>query len=46
MEFTTILVNGLTNDEPFSVRMMRKIERPIRKSLNKKGILVKGEYYE
>jgi len=46
MGFTTILVNGLSELEPFHTRVIRKFERKIIKKLNKKGILFKGEYYE
>lgn len=46
MNFTTILVNGICEDEPFHTRIIRSFEKIIIKSLNKKGILFKGEYYE
>jgi len=46
MGFTTILVNGISEDEPFHTRLIRKIEKKIIKRLNNKGILFKGEYYE
>ena len=46
MKFTTILVNGICEDEPFHTRVIRSVENIIIKSLNKKGILFKGEYYE
>lgn len=46
MNFTTILVNGISEEEPFFTRAERYIERKIIKKLNKKGILFKGEYYE
>lgn len=46
MNFTTILVNGISEDEPFHTRIIRNIESFIIKGLNKKGILFKGEYYE
>lgn len=46
MNFTTILVNGVSEDEPFYTRLMRYFERKIIKKLNDKGILFKGEYYE
>jgi len=46
MNFTTILVNGISEDEPFHTRIIRNIEKHIIKRLNKKGILFKGEYYE
>ena len=46
MGFTTILVNGISEDEPFMTSLVRSIESHIIKKLNKKGILFKGEYYE
>jgi len=46
MGFTTILVNGISEEEPFHTRVIRSIESKIIKKLNKKGILFKGEYYE
>lgn len=46
MNFTTILVNGISEDEPFHTRIVRSIEKRIIKKLNEKGILFKGEYYE
>ena len=46
MNFTTILVNPISEEEPFLVRIARHFERKIIKKLNKKGILFKGEYYE
>lgn len=46
MNFTTILVNGISEEEPFHTRIIRFFERKIIKSINKKGILFKGEYYE
>lgn len=46
MGLTTILVNSVSEDEPFRVRLQRKIEKRIIKRLNKKGILFKGVYYE
>ncbi len=46
MNFTTILVNAISEEEPFHVRIARSIEKKIIKSLNKKGILFKGEYYD
>ncbi len=46
MNFTTILVNPISEEEPSHVRFMRIFERKIIKKLNKKGILFKGEYYE
>ena len=46
MNFTTILVNGISETEPFHTRVSRFFEKGIIKKLNKKGILFKGEYYE
>lgn len=46
MNFTTILVNGISENEPFHTRIIRYFERKIIKKLNKKGILFKGKYYE
>lgn len=46
MGFTTILVNAISEEEPFHTRVIRSIESKIIKKLNKKGILFKGEYYE
>lgn len=46
MNFTTILVNGISEEEPFHTRVIRYFERKIIKKINKKGILFKGEYYE
>ena len=46
MNFSTILVNPISEEEPFHVRLVRIFERKIIKKLNKKGILFKGEYYE
>ena len=46
MNFTTILVNPISEEEPAHVRFMRVFERKIIKKLNKKGILFKGKYYE
>lgn len=46
MGFTTILVNGISEEEPFTTRVIRSLEKNIIKKLNKKGILFKGEYYE
>jgi len=46
MDFTTILVNGVSEDEPFKRRILSYFESKIIKNLNKKGILFKGEYYE
>ncbi len=46
MNFTTILVNGISENEPFHTRFLRYFEKKIIKKLNKKGILFKGKYYE
>ncbi len=46
MNFTTILVNAISEDEPLATRINRHFERKIIKKLNKKGILFKGKYYE
>ena len=46
MNFTTILVNSISEVKPFINRFIRYIEKKIIKKLNKKGILFKGEYYE
>ena len=46
MNFTTILVNPISEHEPFHVCTLRIFERKIIKRLNNKGILFKGEYYE
>ena len=46
MNFTTILVNSISEDEPFMMGIVRKLDKKIIKKLNKKGILYKGKYYE
>ena len=46
MNFTTILVNSISEYEPLGVRIIRLFERKIIKKFNKKGLLIKGEYYE
>ena len=46
MKFTTILVNNISEEEPFYDRVLRKIEKKIIKKLNKKELLIKGKYYE
>ena len=46
MNFTTILVNSISENEPFHTRFCRFFERKIIKKFNKKGLLIKGEYYE
>ena len=46
MNFTTILVNSISENEPFHVRIFRHFEKKIIKKFNKKGLLIKGNYYE
>ncbi len=46
MEFTTILVNSVSEDMPIHVRILKRIDNYIIKKLNKKDILTKGKYYE
>ncbi len=46
MGFTTILVNSISEDEPFYMHFIKKIDQYIIKKFNKKGLLIKGEYYE
>ena len=46
MGFTTILVNRLNSVEPLPTRINRHFEKKILNSLNKKGILEAGKYYE
>ena len=46
MNFTTILVNSISEREPLSTRFIRIFEKFIIKSLNKKSIAIKGNYYE
>jgi len=46
MNFTTILVNGISEEEPFHTRVIRTLENFIYRKFQKKGILKKGEYYE
>ncbi len=46
MNFTTILVNSISESEPFSTRILRILEKIIIKSLNKKDLVIKGKYYE
>ena len=46
MNFTTILVNSISESEPFSTRILRIFEKIIIKSLNKKDLVIKGKYYE
>ncbi len=42
----SILVNPTGAFEPFTTKFNRFFERIILKKLNKKGVLIKGEYYE
>ncbi len=46
MNFTTILVNSVSESEPFLNRIVRHFDRSIIKRFNKRGLLIKGEYYE
>lgn len=46
MGFTTILVNSISDSEPFGGKLSKMFERKILKKFNKKGLLIKGEYYE
>ena len=46
MNFTTILVNNISDEEPFHTRVSRYFERRIIKKFNKQGLLIKGKYYE
>ncbi len=46
MGFTTILVNAISENEPFHTRVERYLESKIIKRLNKQDILIKGNYYE
>ena len=46
MNFTTILVNRISEYEPFRDRVLRHFEKKIIKKFNKKGLLIKGKYYE
>lgn len=46
MNFTTILVNSISYEEDFFMKIVKKIDNHIYKKLNKKDILVKGRYYE
>ena len=46
MGFTTILVNKMSIEEPFYVKMLRKIDNKILNKLSKKEILIIGKYYE
>ena len=46
MGFTSILVNKMSIEEPFYVKMLRKIDNKILNKLSKKEILIIGKYYE
>ena len=46
MGFTSVFVNRLNDNEPVKTKVNRHFEKKILKKLNKKGILVKGNYYE
>ena len=46
MGFTTILVNSISLEEPFSIKILRKIDNRIFKKLSRKELLIKGKYYE
>ncbi len=46
MNFTTILVNSISEREPFSTRILHIFEKYVLKYLNKKELVVKGKYYE
>ena len=46
MNFTTILVNSISENEPFITRLIKIIDNRIRKKLNKKELVVRGKYYE
>lgn len=43
---TTILVNRIGPIEPITTRFNRIWERKLLKKFNKKGVLIKGEYYD
>ena len=43
---TTILVNRIGPVEPITTRFNRIWERKLLKKFNKKGVLIKGEYYD
>ncbi len=45
-QMLSILVNSVGSEEPINTKFNRFWERLVLKSLNKKGILFKGEYYE
>lgn len=47
MNFTTILVNSKSTEEPFYMSIIRHYENKVIKKLNKRGYeLVKGKYHE
>lgn len=46
MGLTTILVNSIGPVEPITTKFNRIWERKIIKNFNKKGFLIKGEYYD
>jgi len=46
MGFTSVFVNQISNNEAFSTKINRKIEKIIMKKLIKKGLFTIGEYYE
>ncbi len=46
MGMYTIFVNAISSIAPFTTKVSRKIENKIIKHYNKRGILIKGEYYE
>lgn len=46
MDLTSILVNPLAKYETIPTRINRAFERIILKKLKRRGVLVKGEYYE
>ena len=47
MNFTTILVNSKSTEEPFYMSFIRHYENKVIKKLNKRGYeLVKGKYHE
>ena len=46
MCFTTILVNSVSFDEPFFMRIVKKIDNRLFNKLNKKELLTRGKYYD
>ena len=46
MGMVSILVNSISKIEIFPTIITRRFERRIIKRLNKRGILIKGEYYD